>query len=79
MRSIEAVIDNPTSGFDPNDIAARLDHLENLASHLSLPASYGGPFYTLRSHIDLIRTRFEAVRAKNKVRPSEAGLRSHQS
>jgi hypothetical protein len=78
MRSIEAAIDNSSSGFDSSDVEAKLDYLENVASHLSLPASYGGPFYTLRSHIGLIRARFEAVRAKNNVRPSEAGLRSHQ-
>jgi hypothetical protein len=36
-------------------MVARLDHLEEHASHLRMPAAYASTLYGLRNHIDLVR------------------------
>ena len=42
-------------GRDTSEMVARLDHLEEHASHLRMPAAYASTLYVLRNHIDLVR------------------------
>jgi len=42
-------------GRDTSEMVARLDHLEEHASHLRMPAAYASTLYGLRNHIDLVR------------------------
>ena len=35
----------------------RLDHIENMVSHIKIPASFGDQFYGLRGHIGFVRER----------------------
>jgi TRAP-type uncharacterized transport system substrate-binding protein len=71
MRSVERAMEDHAREPGANEIDAKLDQLEERASRLSLPASYGSSLYTLRSHIGLIRSRFELARAKGSSRAKE--------
>src|SRR6516225_4915891 len=42
-------------GGDMREMIARLDRLEEHASHLRMPAAYASTLYGLRNHIDLVR------------------------
>jgi TRAP-type uncharacterized transport system substrate-binding protein len=57
IRSIESDMEAQGPEFDANDINARLDQIDLRANHLQLPTVYASNLYTLRSHIDLVRTR----------------------
>jgi hypothetical protein len=43
--------------FDASALNTKLDQLDQRANHLQLPTVYASSLYTLRSHIDLVRTR----------------------
>ena len=65
MRTVEGARD---SNLDEASVEAsnrELDLLELQASRLPLPAAYDSSLYTLRSHIALIRERFESARPKD--------------
>ena len=43
--------------FDAKALNATLDQIDQRANHLQLSTVYASSLYTLRSHIDLVRTR----------------------
>ena len=47
--------------FDANALNAKLDQIDQRANHLQLPTVYASSLYTLRSHIDLVRTRLAKI------------------
>jgi len=57
IRSIESDMEAQGPEFDANALNAKLDQLDQRANHLRLPIVYASNLYTLRSHIDLVRTR----------------------
>jgi len=59
IRSIESDMEGPQ--FDANALNAKLDQIDQRANHLQLPTVYASNLYTLRSHIDLVRTRLAKI------------------
>jgi TRAP-type uncharacterized transport system substrate-binding protein len=57
IRSIENDMEAQRPEFDANALNAKLDQIDQRANHLQLPTVYASNLYTLRSHIDLVRTR----------------------
>jgi TRAP-type uncharacterized transport system substrate-binding protein len=57
IRSIESGMEIQGTDFDANALNAKLDQIDQRANHLQLPTVYASSLYTLRSHIDLVRTR----------------------
>jgi TRAP-type uncharacterized transport system substrate-binding protein len=57
IRSIESDMEAQGPEFDANALNAKLDKIDQSANHLQLPTVYASSLYTLRSHIDLVRTR----------------------
>jgi TRAP-type uncharacterized transport system substrate-binding protein len=57
IRSIESDMEAQGPRFDANALNAKLDQIDQRANHLQLPTVYASNLYTLRSHIDLVRTR----------------------
>jgi TRAP transporter TAXI family solute receptor len=57
IRSIESEMEAQGPEFDANALNAKLDQIDQRANHLQLPTVYASSLYTLRSHIDLVRTR----------------------
>jgi hypothetical protein len=57
IRSIESDMEAKGPAFDGGALNAKLDQLDQRANHLRLPTVYASNLYTLRSHIDLVRTR----------------------
>ena len=57
IRSIESDMEAQGPEFDANALNAKLDRIDQRANHLQLPTVYASSLYTLRSHIDLVRTR----------------------
>jgi len=57
IRSIESDMEAQGPQFDANALNAKLDQIDQRANHLQLPTVYASNLYTLRSHIDLVRTR----------------------
>jgi len=66
IRSIESEMEAQGPGFDANALNAKLDQLDRLANHLRLPTVYASNLYTLRSHIDLVRTRLASNPETNR-------------
>jgi TRAP-type uncharacterized transport system substrate-binding protein len=59
MRAIESEMETQT-GNNVDAIDAKLEDLGRRANRLSLPTSYASMLYTLRSHINLVRSRLVA-------------------
>ena len=57
MRLIEGEVEAPGQGHDADAMIAKLDQLDERANSLRLPRFYAIMLYTLRTHIDLIRSR----------------------
>lgn len=57
MRSIEREMETQGQGQDADAMIAKLDHLDQRASHLWLPTGYAEMLYNLRAHIELVRGR----------------------
>ena len=49
------------TGLEPREMIARLNRLEEQASHLRMPVAYASMLYMLRNHIDLVREDLKAV------------------
>ena len=64
MRSIEGEMESEGQGYDADTINSKLEELGNRANRLSLPTSYASSLYTLRSHIDLVRSRLASSLSK---------------
>jgi hypothetical protein len=60
IRSIESDMEAQGPEFDANALNAKLDQIDQRAKDLQLPTVYASNLYTLRSHIDLVRTRLAA-------------------
>ena len=60
IRSIESEMEEGTQ-IDASALNAKLDLIDQRANHLQLPTVYASSLYTLRSHIDLVRTRLAAM------------------
>jgi hypothetical protein len=65
MRSIESEMESEGQGHDFDKINAKLEELSTRANRLSLPTTYASMLYTLRSHIDLVRSRLALSANKN--------------
>ena len=57
IRSIESDMEAREPEFDSKALHVKLDQIDQRANRLQLPTSYASSLYTLRSHIDLVRTR----------------------
>ena len=57
IRSIESEMEVQGQELDAKVLSAKLDRIDQRANHLRLPVVYASNLYTLRSHIDLVRTR----------------------
>jgi hypothetical protein len=60
IRSIESEMEARGPEFDASTLNAKLDEIDQRANHLQLPTVYASSLYTMRSHIDLVRTRLTA-------------------
>ena len=67
MRSIESEMESEGQGYDADTINAKLEELSNRANRLSLshPTAYASSLYTLRSHMNLVRSRVASNAGKN--------------
>jgi TRAP-type uncharacterized transport system substrate-binding protein len=67
MRSIESEMESGGQGYDAGTINAKLEELSNRANRLSLslPTAYASSLYTLRSHMNLVRSRLASSAEKN--------------
>jgi TRAP-type uncharacterized transport system substrate-binding protein len=61
IRSIESDMEVQGPEFDAEALNAKLDQIDHRANHLELPTVYASSLYTLRSHIDLVRTRLAKI------------------
>jgi TRAP-type uncharacterized transport system substrate-binding protein len=61
IRSIESEMENQGTNIDSSALNAKLNLIDQRAHHLQLPTVYASSLYTLRSHIDLVRTRLAAT------------------
>ena len=57
LKFIEAEMEARTSDADATDLLERLQRLENRANHLRVPTAFTHFLYTLRVHINLVRSR----------------------
>ena len=57
MRLIESEVGVQGHGHDADAMIAKLDQLDERANNLRLPRVYTSMLYTLRSHINLVRSR----------------------
>jgi len=57
IRSIESEMEAQGTEINASALNAKLDLIDQRANHLQLPTVYASSLYTLRSHIDLVRTR----------------------
>jgi len=60
IRLIEGEMEQGTE-IDRGALNTKLDLIDQRANHLQLPNVYASSLYTLRSHIDLVRTRLAAM------------------
>lgn len=60
IRSIESEMQDGTA-IDAGMLNKKLDLIDQRANHLQLPTVYASSLYTLRSHIDLVRTRLSTT------------------
>lgn len=60
IRSIESEMEAQGTEIDRSALSTKLDSIDRRANHLQLPNVYASSLYTLRSHIDLVRTRLVA-------------------
>jgi hypothetical protein len=67
IRFIEREMKEGTE-IDASVLNAKLDLIDQRANLLQLPNVYASSLYTLRSHIDLVRTRLTAMTAADKGR-----------
>jgi hypothetical protein len=61
IRLIESEMEARGTEIDRSALSAKLDLIDQRANHLQLPSVYASSLYTLRSHIDLVRTRLAAL------------------
>jgi TRAP-type uncharacterized transport system substrate-binding protein len=61
IRLIESEMEARGPEFDRSTLGTKLDLIDQRANHLQLPNVYASSLYTLRSHIDLVRTRLAAM------------------
>ena len=66
IRSIESEVELQGTKFEAEALNAKLDQLDQQANHLQLPTVYASSLYTLRSHIDLVRTRLATIHDVNQ-------------
>ena len=59
LREIEQAAEE--SAASPAELLPRLDQLEYRVEHVSVPLSYAEELCALRSHIDLVRKRLQAM------------------
>jgi TRAP transporter TAXI family solute receptor len=58
LRFLEDDIDNTRRAKgDTSEMIARLDELEEQANHIKLPVAYASMLYSLRDHINLVRSK----------------------
>jgi TRAP-type uncharacterized transport system substrate-binding protein len=65
MRLIESEMGVEGHGRDADAMIAKLDQLDERANHLQLPRVYASMLYTLRMHINLVRSRLASSPDKN--------------
>jgi len=61
IRLIESEMETQGTEIDRSALSTKLDLIDQRANHLQLPNVYASSLYTLRSHIDLVRTRLTAM------------------
>ena len=61
IRSIESQMNAEGAEVDASALNAKLDLIDKHANQMQLPNVYASSVYTLRSHIDLVRTRLAAM------------------
>jgi TRAP-type uncharacterized transport system substrate-binding protein len=61
IRLIESEMEAQGTKIDRSALSTKLDLIDQHANHLQLPNVYASSLYTLRSHIDLVRTRLTAM------------------
>ncbi|WP_338157513.1 TAXI family TRAP transporter solute-binding subunit [Bradyrhizobium elkanii] len=61
IRSIESEMNAGGRKIDVSALNAKLDLMDQRANQMQLPNVYASSLYTLRSHIDLVRTRLAAM------------------
>ena len=61
IRLIESEMEAQGVKIDLSALNTKLDLIDQRANHLQLPNVYASSLYTLRGHIDLVRTRLAAM------------------
>jgi TRAP-type uncharacterized transport system substrate-binding protein len=61
IRFIESEMGKQGTNIDRSALSTKLNLIDQRANHLQLPNVYASSLYTLRGHIDLVRTRLAAM------------------
>jgi hypothetical protein len=61
LKLLENDLESRSAGSTRDDLNARLDRLEEKASHLRVPLFYASLLYTLRMHITVVRERLKRM------------------
>jgi hypothetical protein len=61
IRLIESEMGAQGMDIDRSALSTKLDLIDQRAHQLQLPNVYASSLYTLRSHIDLVRTRLASM------------------
>jgi hypothetical protein len=59
LKFLELELDRRGPERDAADLVGKLDRLEARANHLRVPAAFAHMLYTLRMHMNIVRTRIE--------------------
>ena len=67
LRMLEDEIERDPSSEKIQSYLDRLDHIERRVNHLSIPLAFNNPLYTLRQHIDFVRTRIAMLSGEQQI------------
>jgi hypothetical protein len=65
LKFLEAELDTAKGGEALQRLGGQLENLEQRANHLRVPEMYADRLYTLRLHINLVRSRLATVRGSS--------------
>lgn len=71
LKFLERRIEQDASDAQIDEYIAQLDRIEERANHRRVPLSYNNELYTLREHIQLVRTRLQHLKeAHERAKPA---------
>lgn len=68
LRRIEARLQHDVTAADVSALEADLDGVDRAIHSLAVPMRYSDVYFSVKSHLDLVRTRIESRRAEMAAR-----------